>query len=188
MYVRIDEFFCWYKTLKMVFRLVVFLLLLDIAFCGVQVENTIPPLILATQENQTEVVKDLVMRGSDVNVKDSDGLTPLHFASCTGNVELINLLIEKGANVNAVSNAGITPLHLSKSNKILDLLISKGADINLNGGRTFTDAAFDAYSSMSLANAIAGRNWFCGTHSVTIVNVTMIHVNVNFNVTWDTES
>ena len=56
------------------------------------------------------------------------------FASRSGNYDLLLERIEKGGNVNAFDNIHGSPLIAAITNnhlKILDLLISKGADVNV---------------------------------------------------------
>jgi ankyrin repeat protein len=81
-------------------------------------------------------VKYLVEKGTDVNMKDKDGITPLFFAASSGNLEVVKYLVEKGANVNAIDNNGTTPIYYSVSGGNVDIikyLVEKGANINSKG-------------------------------------------------------
>jgi ankyrin repeat protein len=57
-----------------------------------------------------EKVKDLIIKGLDIEHKDSYGDTPLQSAVENGHMDIVKLLIEKGANVNAKNIYGDTPL------------------------------------------------------------------------------
>jgi hypothetical protein len=60
-----------------------------------------------------EVVKALIGRGADVNVRRDDGCTPLHEACMSGSYGVVKYLIAKGAHVNAREDTyGDTPLHI----------------------------------------------------------------------------
>ena len=59
------------------------------------------PLIEACIRNNTKVVKMLVEKGADMNVRDNEeNLTPLHLVSSNGNIELVKFFLDKGVDVN----------------------------------------------------------------------------------------
>ena len=79
-----------------------------------------------------EIIRLLIDKGADVNVKDDNENTPLHLST---NKNIAELLISNGADVNAKDWSGETPLHRIISNEdlqldIIKLLIEKGADVN----------------------------------------------------------
>jgi len=55
------------------------------------------PLIMATVNGHTEIVRALLSRGADANMKDADGWTALTFAQEYGHAEIEKLLREAGA-------------------------------------------------------------------------------------------
>jgi len=55
----------------------------------------------AVESGNIEAVNQHLKAGTDVNAKDKDGWTLLHPASYEGHQEIIELLISKGADVNA---------------------------------------------------------------------------------------
>ena len=57
------------------------------------------------------IAKLLISKGADVNFKCVDGDTPLRFAALYGHTEVAELLIAKGANVKAKYNSGSTLVH-----------------------------------------------------------------------------
>jgi ankyrin repeat protein len=78
----------------------------------------------------TQKVNDLLLKGADVNGKDSGGWTFLMYASRFDKIQTVELLIKKGANVNAKNNLGQTPLMFASMyghTQIVDLLRKHGA-------------------------------------------------------------
>lgn len=74
-------------------------------------------LFLAASRGHVDIVRFLVSRGADVNVRESDGpfsgATPLHGAASEGHVEVVRYLLRQGADINAVFKGGLTPLMLA---------------------------------------------------------------------------
>jgi len=128
-----------------------------------QNRNNKTPLLSAAWNGETDIIKILVEQGADVNQKDSSGMTALMAAAWFGHKKTAELLISKGAYVNAQDYNGISPLMytaisgekefapdaegkipseyyvlLSARQKIAELLILKGANLNLEDyeGRT----------------------------------------------------
>ncbi|KAK9867354.1 hypothetical protein WJX84_001740, partial [Apatococcus fuscideae] len=72
---------------------------------------------LATQAGVIPLVRQLLaLPHCDRNAQDADGLTPLHWAASKGAGGILDLLIQKGANVNITSHDGWTPLHEAATN------------------------------------------------------------------------
>jgi len=84
----------------------------------------------AALNGDTEIAEFLIIKGTDVNIRNYIDETPLHGAVFNGHIETVELLIFKGADVKAKDEEGWTPLHwaVCRENKeIAELLISKGA-------------------------------------------------------------
>jgi len=91
-------------------------------------------------------VKQLLDRGADPKLSDSDGDTPLHIASQRGNAHIMKMLLAAGANPNAQNKLGGTPLMWAAvfgHEEAARLLIEKGAKPALkdNQGMTASDWA-----------------------------------------------
>ena len=85
-------------------------------------------IIESKKNNKHEVLKEMLLLGSDPNIKDSNGWTALHYACQLGDFESVKILIDSKANINAFSNNRRTPLHLAaKMNReeIVNYLIDK---------------------------------------------------------------
>ena len=72
-------------------------------------------------------IRDYLSTSGDVNSKDLEGLTLLHKAAQNNSKDIVELLISKGADVNARDNASTTPLDRSSNMDVASLLIARGA-------------------------------------------------------------
>lgn len=97
-------------------------------------ESTKPPAMdihAAAFLGNTEVIRQHVNAGTDLNKKDEFGSTPLNTATVFGKTEVALILIEAGADVNALNNEGSTPLHTAAffcRPEIVQALLDKGVD------------------------------------------------------------
>ncbi len=64
----------------------------------------------AASYGHTEIIKELIAAGADVNVKNNDGETALMSAAIGGRTEVVKILIIAKADVNAQDNKGETAL------------------------------------------------------------------------------
>lgn len=94
-------------------------------------------MISAIRNNaKSELLREIIKAGVDINGIDSEGNTPLMFAALKNtNPETISLLIESGAAVNSQNESGLTPLMLAVINnpnhEVSEVLIKSGADVNI---------------------------------------------------------
>jgi ankyrin repeat protein len=114
------------------------------------------PLSLCVLHNDVELIEILLKRGANPTLKDSNEKTLLHLCA-PNNMELVKKLVtEYGIDVNAKDGDGRTPLYSFMRGtvtlqdeeipeKIVEFLMSKGADINVvdNKGKTLLHAATD---------------------------------------------
>lgn len=80
-----------------------------------------------------ERVQRLIVKGSDVNEKSSQGETPLIVAALAGQGEIASYLLQRGADIDARTSSGLTSLHAaaySGHDDIVRLLVARGADID----------------------------------------------------------
>lgn len=68
------------------------------------------PLIEATNNGYSDIVKMLIKAGADPNLSGNDGKTPLMYAALRGHEDIINALISSGADPNKLSSEGKTAL------------------------------------------------------------------------------
>ena len=92
------------------------------------------PLVDAVKNGDTDAVRALLKRGTDVNAAAPDGATALHWASYRDAVDTADLLIRAGARVDAANDLGATPLwmaSLNGSSAMVRRLLEAGAHPNL---------------------------------------------------------
>ena len=107
------------------------------------------PMLIAINQNNTEMLRLLISYGGNVNLRGSEqGKLPtcLHSVACLGNIENAQLLLDYGADLNATNMYGETPLMIATSINLPDMvqfLLEQGADHRFvnSQGRTALDIA-----------------------------------------------
>ncbi len=79
-----------------------------------------------------EIVKSLLKNGTDINAKDTNGITALMGAAVTGQTNVLEFLLDKGADINEKNTDGSTALNcaaMGGQTDAAEFLLDKGADI-----------------------------------------------------------
>ena len=92
----------------------------------------------AVEQEHLDVIKLLLNRKADVNLKGSLQQTPLHYTTQNQNPNIAELLIAAGADVSATDYYGRTPLHRCKSQAVAKVLIATGANVNAKDYNGYT--------------------------------------------------
>jgi len=71
------------------------------------------PIQSAAAGGQVKIVKFLIERSADPNVREQGGYTPLHAAAQNGDEEMIRVLLFGGADMTLTGNDGKTPLDVA---------------------------------------------------------------------------
>lgn len=93
------------------------------------------PLSEACWKKDLNLVKFLVASGANVLDEDNDGRTLLFDAIGSKNIAIASYLIEQGVEVNHRANDGRTAMFHAKSVESINLLHSKGADVDVLVGQ-----------------------------------------------------
>jgi len=99
------------------------------------------PLHCAARLGYTEIAKELLSYGANINARGHNQWTPLHWTSERGHPDTARLLISRGANPNSRRDDGFTPLHIAAywgRKKMVQYFLSHGADKNIRTNRGLT--------------------------------------------------
>ena len=106
------------------------------------------PLFAATMSGEIEIVRYLIERGADLNLKTDDiyGQTALMNAAALGRTDIVKLLVESGAKLDLETNKGLTALMFSSAfghSETVSFLLKKGAKLDTKNieGKTALDIA-----------------------------------------------
>lgn len=92
------------------------------------------PLIFASEEGHTQMVKLLLDHHADVNAQDDQKKTALMVATTKGHTKIVKLLLDHDANVNVqdyVQQTALIHAPLYDYTTLVNLLLKHGADIKL---------------------------------------------------------
>lgn len=112
------------------------------------------PLIIALNNNDTDLVDILVKHGAKVNFPGHKRTTPLHEMCKSNQYNNVHFLISKGSDIEIVDRNSVTPLILASKYgyfEITKLLIEAGANINsvdLNGTTPLMLACMGEFKDM----------------------------------------
>lgn len=112
--------------------------------------NTNKELSNAVLSGDIALIKSLIQKGCDLNIKGEYKRTVIYDAIVKGFDDVVKLLCESNAQINIHDNMGKTPLHFAAIHhkvKIAKYLIAAGADVNavdVNGNTALFDAVFNS--------------------------------------------
>ena len=86
--------------------------------------NKIAPLISAIERNDFAAVQKL-LKTTDVNSANDDGMTPLMFGVIAGNEQIINLLLKHGANPAIKDVRGVNSIMLACKDSLPAVILQK---------------------------------------------------------------
>lgn len=123
--------------------------------------NTI--LHISAFKNHIAIVKILLAKGANLNIKNDIGKTPLHLASRNNNIAIVKILLAKGAELDLQDEIGSTALYLAAKHGhiiILQMLLAKGANPNIKNKNGYTAlhlAAINNHTSI-ITELLAQKN------------------------------
>jgi len=122
-------------------------------------KNGETPLMIASIDGNLPLVKTLVLQNKAL--LDHISWTPLHYACAKGHFEVAQFLIANGATVDSMNLGNTTPLMMavqSGNEKLVKLLLDKGADLQLRNaqGLTAIDIA-DIYDKAWISEGLRSR-------------------------------
>ncbi|XP_077162715.1 histone-lysine N-methyltransferase EHMT1 isoform X6 [Paroedura picta] len=92
------------------------------------------PMIWATEYKHVELVKLLLAKGSDINIRDNEENICLHWAAFSGCVDIAEILLAAKCDLHAVNIHGDSPLHIAARENRYEcvvLFLSRGSDVAL---------------------------------------------------------
>jgi uncharacterized protein len=108
-------------------------------------------LLAAVVNGRIDIVKELIKRNVDVNIKLPTGKAILMPAITHKNIEMVELLLDAKANVDQPDSMGMTSLMYAAElghEDIVDLLLKYEADISIEGHKAITIAAKNGHMSI----------------------------------------
>jgi ankyrin repeat protein len=96
---------------------------------GKDANGTYPLMLACSYKDNDEMIKLLLEKGANPNVRGPKGETPLGFAA-KYSLKAVQMLVVKGADINAKDEAGFTALRWAQKmeqSKIVEFLKKKGA-------------------------------------------------------------
>lgn len=143
-------------------------------------------LMLSVYTNKIEFVSLVLPNTKDINAKNSVGETALEEAIGTDNKEIVELLISKGADVNNMDTQNRTPLSRIRSEVMMNLLLSKGANAETIVNKTAYNKGEKAIEVAKTTVMLSTNKPTIVVNEPTVVNEPRIGMKANeiLNTTW----
>jgi ankyrin repeat protein len=129
---------------------------LSLAFVLTGAHAAVKPVVDAASRGDTDLLRQLLRDGGDVNEAHGDGMTALHWAAENGDLVLAEMLIYAGINVDAGTRIGhYTPLHVASRSGHADIvraLLDAGANVD---ARTTNSGVMPIHLAAASGNAVA---------------------------------
>lgn len=107
---------------------------LTLALIPGSVNAAVKPIVDAASRGDTDLLRQLLRDGADVNEAQGDGMTALHWAAENGDLVLAEMLIYAGINLDAGTRIGhYTALHIASRSghaEVLRVLLDAGANVH----------------------------------------------------------
>ncbi len=78
--------------------------------------------VVLLKEEHVEAVKELIAKGADIHVRNSNACTPLHLAALAGHAGIARVLLESGADIYAEADKRMTPFHIAAAHGQIDIM------------------------------------------------------------------
>ena len=99
------------------------------------------PLLEAVKDGYLQGAEQMLLRKSDVDVRDQNGRTALFLAAIRGDEDFVEMLLRYNPKIGAVDNYGSSPLYYAAAANnagVIEMLVAKGADLNLSNRQGLT--------------------------------------------------
>ncbi|GGG38000.1 ankyrin repeat domain-containing protein [Bizionia arctica] len=115
-------------------------------------EGVTPLHVVASKNQDLEIISYFIQKGNDVNALDKNENTPFLNASSGNNLEVVSLLFKDVTNINSTNKKGESALSLAVSNnslEVVEFLINNKADVMVAdaNGNNLTYYLMDSFNS-----------------------------------------
>ncbi|KAL0631497.1 Glycerophosphocholine phosphodiesterase [Maublancomyces gigas] len=132
----------------------------------------------AAREGYTEVVKELLDRGAEIEARDDSLRTALHLAAANNHHETVRALLVRGAAIEAKQNEGNTALHLAAvcgDSKTVEVLLGQGAAVEARQNEGLTALHFaGAYGHLETVEVLL--SWGAAIGARQNKELTVLHI------------
>lgn len=146
---------------------------LDIYVGESVIEGTPDPLqiLQAAKNKDIEGLTKLVIKGSDINVQNSEGQTALHFSVINGSIDCVAAILAfDDTNPNLEDIVGNCPLHIACKNAIPELECQK----NSNDGIEKEESTMEAIASLLIKDTRTNLNVLDGGRLTPVIISTIL--------------